>query len=88
MRALHKALDISPDDTSQLDAWERELKDLNEQYWANERKLWLLEANIPAGPLQRAFTALRKGSILVSFQMAAQGLCRTKQLLWKGLRML
>ncbi|KAI9925162.1 hypothetical protein MW887_006082 [Aspergillus wentii] len=64
-RVLHKSLewcDFEDDTekTSLLGIWEDELKSLHRQHWEHYRELWMLEANMPGGPLRRAFNAWRK----------------------------
>ncbi|GAD94059.1 hypothetical protein PVAR5_2680 [Paecilomyces variotii No. 5] len=63
VEALRKATEISPltaEIVSEIDAYEKELVALNEKYWMYYRKSWLMEQNMPLGPISRAVKDRRK----------------------------
>jgi hypothetical protein len=64
IRALCKSLELAPDsekDAHCLNMYEQELKALNDRYLLHRRWMWMLEYDVPDGPLERA-SPLRKSA--------------------------
>ncbi|OJJ81596.1 uncharacterized protein ASPGLDRAFT_1497696 [Aspergillus glaucus CBS 516.65] len=62
MKALQKSLHGDSEgatETSQLSAYEKELENLNNEYWSLNRDLGQFESAIPAGALSKAFKSWR-----------------------------